>query len=130
MDLNRATGFHPNAKAVFEMIRTHAVQGMFGDPAHGGNTTSRAGSSCASRARVSSISARDQRLNVVPKSDMQVDVLDATVQVDVEEEVAAMPEMLKPADVVVIGTGAAGGTAVWPLANAGLKVVALEAVRA
>jgi gluconate 2-dehydrogenase alpha chain len=38
-----------------------------------------------------------------------------------------MPEMLKPVDVVVIGTGAAGGTACWPLANAGLKVVALEA---
>ena len=38
-----------------------------------------------------------------------------------------MPEMLKPVDVVVIGTGAAGGTAVWPLANAGMKVVAIEA---
>ena len=38
-----------------------------------------------------------------------------------------MPEMLAPTDVVVIGTGAAGGTALWPLANAGLKVVALEA---
>jgi len=38
-----------------------------------------------------------------------------------------MPEMLKPADVVVIGLGAAGGTAVWPLAEAGMKVVAIEA---
>jgi gluconate 2-dehydrogenase alpha chain len=38
-----------------------------------------------------------------------------------------MAEMLKPVDVVVVGTGAAGGTAVWPLANAGLKVVAIEA---
>ena len=38
-----------------------------------------------------------------------------------------MPEMLKPVDVVVMGTGAAGGTAVWPLANAGMKVVAIEA---
>ena len=41
--------FSPNAKAVFEMIRTHALQGMFGDPAHGGNVgLRRAGSSCAS----------------------------------------------------------------------------------
>ncbi len=38
-----------------------------------------------------------------------------------------MPEMLPPVDVVVVGTGAAGGTAVWPLANAGMKVVAIEA---
>jgi len=38
-----------------------------------------------------------------------------------------MPVMLKPVDVAVIGTGAAGGTALWPLANAGLKVVAIEA---
>jgi gluconate 2-dehydrogenase alpha chain len=38
-----------------------------------------------------------------------------------------MPEKLKQADVVVVGTGAAGGTAVWPLAEAGLNVIALEA---
>ena len=38
-----------------------------------------------------------------------------------------MAENLPPVDVVVIGTGAGGGTAVWPLANAGLKVVAIEA---
>jgi gluconate 2-dehydrogenase alpha chain len=36
-------------------------------------------------------------------------------------------QKLKPVDVVVIGLGAAGGTAVWPLAKAGLKVVGLEA---
>jgi gluconate 2-dehydrogenase gamma chain len=30
-------GFAPSSQAVFEMIRTHALQGMFGDPAHGGN---------------------------------------------------------------------------------------------
>jgi gluconate 2-dehydrogenase gamma chain len=30
-------GFSPTSGAVFEMIRTHALQGMFGDPAHGGN---------------------------------------------------------------------------------------------
>jgi gluconate 2-dehydrogenase alpha chain len=34
---------------------------------------------------------------------------------------------LKPADVVVVGLGAAGGVAVLPLARAGLKVVGIEA---
>src|SRR6266566_6892533 len=36
-------------------------------------------------------------------------------------------EKLKPVDVVVVGLGAAGGTAVYPLAKAGLKVVGLDA---
>jgi gluconate 2-dehydrogenase alpha chain len=38
-----------------------------------------------------------------------------------------MPRQLAPADVVVVGLGAAGGVAVLPLAQAGLDVVGLEA---
>ena len=38
-----------------------------------------------------------------------------------------MAQRLKMADVVVVGLGAAGGTAVWPLASAGLHVVGIEA---
>jgi gluconate 2-dehydrogenase gamma chain len=71
MDLNRATGFNPNAKAVFEMIRTHAVQGMFGDPAHGGNTNFVGWRLVRFPGPRLSISARDQQINVVPKSNMQ-----------------------------------------------------------
>ena len=37
-----------------------------------------------------------------------------------------MPEMMQPTDVVVVGLGAAGGTAVY-LTQAGMKVVAIEA---
>ncbi len=70
MDLNRATGF-PNAKAVFEMIRTHALQGMFGDPAHGGNTNFVGWKLVRFPGPRFVISARDQRLDVVPRSNLK-----------------------------------------------------------
>jgi len=71
MDLNRATGFVPNAKAVFEMIRTHAVEGMFGDPAHGGNTGFAGWKLVRFPGPRLVISAHDQQLNVIPKSNMK-----------------------------------------------------------
>jgi len=71
MDRNQATGFVPNAKAVFEMIRTHAVQGMFGDPAHGGNANFVGWKLVRFPGPRLVISAADQRLDVVPKSNMR-----------------------------------------------------------
>jgi len=38
-----------------------------------------------------------------------------------------MPRTLPKTDVVIVGMGAAGGAAVLPLTNAGLKVIGLEA---
>jgi gluconate 2-dehydrogenase gamma chain len=37
MERNVATGFSPNSRAFFDLVREHALQGMFGDPVHGGN---------------------------------------------------------------------------------------------
>jgi gluconate 2-dehydrogenase gamma chain len=86
MDLNRTTtqdpsveraagastaDFLPNAKAVFEMIRTHAMQGMFGDPEHGGNVKFVGWKLVRFPGPRLVISARDQRLNVVPKADLK-----------------------------------------------------------
>ena len=34
---DKATGFLPNSSTFFETVREHALQGMFGDPYHGGN---------------------------------------------------------------------------------------------
>ena len=63
--------FLPNAKAVFEMIRTHAVQGMFGDPEHGGNTGFVGWRLVRFPGPRLVISARDQRLNVVPRNNLR-----------------------------------------------------------
>jgi gluconate 2-dehydrogenase gamma chain len=71
MDQNKATGFTPNAKAVFEMIRGHAVEGMFGDPAHGGNVGYAGWKLVRFPGPRLVISAHDQKLNVVPKSNMK-----------------------------------------------------------
>ena len=66
-----APQFLPNARAVFEMIRTHAVQGMFGDPAHGGNTNFVGWKLVRFPGPRLVISARDQQLNVAPKSNLR-----------------------------------------------------------
>lgn len=73
MDLSRATtgGFVPNAKAVFEMIRTHAMQGMFGDPEHGGNVGFVGWKLVRFPGPRLVISAADQRLNVVPRASLK-----------------------------------------------------------
>ena len=34
---DKATGFLPNSSTFFETVREHALEGMFGDPYHGGN---------------------------------------------------------------------------------------------
>jgi gluconate 2-dehydrogenase gamma chain len=67
MDTNSAPGFVPNSKAVFEMIRGHAVQGMFGDPAHGGNVGFVGWDLVRFPGPRLKISAHDQQLDVTPK---------------------------------------------------------------
>lgn len=37
MEQNIATGFAGGSRAFFELVREHCLQGMFGDPVHGGN---------------------------------------------------------------------------------------------
>jgi gluconate 2-dehydrogenase gamma chain len=63
--------FLPNAKAVFEMIRTHAMQGMFGDPEHGGNAGFVGWKLVRFPGPRLVIGANDQRLNVTPKSSLK-----------------------------------------------------------
>ncbi len=37
MQANRATGFAPDSRTFFNLVRQHALEGMFGDPYYGGN---------------------------------------------------------------------------------------------
>jgi len=37
LERNVATGFSPDSRTFFDLVREHALQGMFGDPYHGGN---------------------------------------------------------------------------------------------
>jgi gluconate 2-dehydrogenase gamma chain len=67
MEAGTATGFAPSSSAVFEMIRTHAVQGMFGDPAHGGNVGFVGWNLVRFPGPRLVVSNHDQRLDVVPK---------------------------------------------------------------
>jgi len=37
MQANRAPGFTPDSRTFFNLVRRHAIEGMFGDPYYGGN---------------------------------------------------------------------------------------------
>jgi gluconate 2-dehydrogenase gamma chain len=70
MQTGTATGFTPSSAAVFTMIRTHAIQGMFGDPAHGGNVGFVGWKLVGFPGPRLIIDAHDQQLNVKAKSHM------------------------------------------------------------
>jgi hypothetical protein len=53
------------------MIRTHAMQGMFGDPAHGGNTNFVGWKLVRFPGPRFVISAKDQQLDVVPRQNLR-----------------------------------------------------------
>ena len=68
MEAGKATGFTPDAKSIFEMFRTHCLQGMFGDPAHGGNVGFVGWDLVRFPGPRLIVSAHDQQLDVTPKT--------------------------------------------------------------
>lgn len=70
MENGTATGFTPSSAAVFTMIRTHAMQGMFGDPAHGGNVGFVGWKLVGFPGPRLVVDAHDQKLNVKVKHNM------------------------------------------------------------
>jgi gluconate 2-dehydrogenase gamma chain len=60
-------GFSPTSTSVFTMIRTHALQGMFGDPMHGGNVGEVGWKLVRFPGPRLIISKHDQEVDVVPQ---------------------------------------------------------------
>jgi gluconate 2-dehydrogenase gamma chain len=65
------TVFSPSSSAVFEMIRSHAIQGMFGDPAHGGNVGFAGWNLVRFPGPRLVVSNQEQQLDVVPKKQLK-----------------------------------------------------------
>jgi gluconate 2-dehydrogenase gamma chain len=68
LEAKRATGFVPDSSTFFEMVLTHAQQGMFSDPVRGGNAKFVGWDLIGYPGIRMDYSARDQRLGVKLKS--------------------------------------------------------------
>jgi gluconate 2-dehydrogenase gamma chain len=64
LEAKRATGFVPDSSAFFEMVRMHALQGMFSDPVRGGNAKFAGWDLIGYPGIRMNYSAHDQRLGV------------------------------------------------------------------
>lgn len=68
MEANTAPGFAPNSRTFFTLIRTHAIQGMFGDPYYGGNVNGVGWKLIGFPGIKLDVPAADQRADVMPRS--------------------------------------------------------------
>jgi gluconate 2-dehydrogenase alpha chain len=127
LDVERgAGGVAPATTAFFGLVRSHVLEGMFGDPVWGGN---------AGHAGWRLLGYPGPRLEWT-EAEQQLDV---AVPLDYSESIpggSAVTRRSGPpparradaaADVVIVGLGGAGGIAAHVLTEAGLEVTALEA---
>jgi gluconate 2-dehydrogenase gamma chain len=61
---NTAPGFSPDARTFFNLIREHTLQGMFGDPYHGGNANGVGWRLMGFPGISLDVKSQDQRLNI------------------------------------------------------------------
>jgi len=66
MEKNVAKGFTPNSSAFFNLVRTHTIQGMFGDPYYGGNANFVGWDLIGYPGLRMAVTADDQRMSVKP----------------------------------------------------------------
>ena len=121
MEQNVATGFAGRSRAFFRAGARRYLQGMFGDPVHGGNEDFAGWDLIGFPGVKLSFGAAEQQMDVIV-----VPAHKSTADFPIfKGGRTAMSTRAKEADVVVIGLGAGGGTTVLPLARAGQ--VGLEA---
>jgi gluconate 2-dehydrogenase alpha chain len=127
----------PDQRQFFDLMRAHLQEGLFADPAYGGNRD-KLGWQTLGHPGVWLTNSAEENLSVEPVT--KGGVIQSLA--DVEEALAALPpEPAIPgfdpergaaapageADVVIVGVGGVGGFIAPILAGAGLNVVGLEA---
>lgn len=139
LEQGELTGFLvPDQRELFAMLRGHLQEGLFADPAHGGNRD-KAGWRFLGHPGVWLEHAAEEHLASEPVTRPEVRAL-ADAGYRLGGSVQATPSRVDgydpqraalppdgPADVVIVGMGAIGGFVAPMLAGAGLKVVGLEA---
>ncbi len=143
VETGAATGFPASSGQFFAMVRTHTLQGTFGDPYYGGNANfvgwDLIGYPGRAPQRLGRGSAARRQADADASVGLRPDMFTKAVSVRTGSrepeslgtsrpgQESGMATRLKDTDVVVIGLGAAGGVAVLPLTQAGIDVVGLEA---
>jgi gluconate 2-dehydrogenase alpha chain len=127
----------PEQRVFFEMMRGHMQEGLFSDPAHGGNRE-KLGWRVLGHPGVWLSNTAEEQLAAQPvtkggRIQSLTDVIDELPRFAEDERIPGFDpqrgaaEPAAEADVVLVGVGGVGGFIAPELAKAGLRVVGLEA---
>ncbi len=128
----------PAQRVFFEMLRRHAREGLFSDPAHGGNRDKLGwrflghpgvwmGHSAEENLATEPVTKGGEVRSLEDAGFSLGGEADEPVEIPGYDPQKGAEPPAEPADVVLVGVGAVGALVAPTLARAGLKVVGLEA---